>query len=530
MLAWASDRGMALSCSSTSRGRYIAANLSTSETAGTPRLHRGTASVETPVQFGEIDAESIWKAEGRRMRHTLGDLNMFRMAFVIALIVLGSSATAATIQEVSGSQIGCTLKVSGILEDGDAERVASYVGEGWQYKGRICFDSPGGSWMEGLELARAIRRTSTGVDDGDLCESACFLAFMAGTFHRTEDRTPVADRVMHPGARVGYHAPSLPIRGGRYDARIVSEAYNLALTTVAELIQLRNERQISRAVYGELYEFRDELIEDMMRTPPDTMRHVETVGDATFFNIQIHPVELPANLTYRHAAQACKALGRISQDFDMTEDYGAPNLTIAEYISSFSAFFNKGESASRCEITYYLSDSAAPLHNPDWTIGRAFVKDWWIDPNDFEVAAFLHYPFEMSIEALRVPASFSYSDDTRRLRNMATPELNFSSCYSMFGLIGQKSRIIRVKEWVNLRASPGVGSQITGRAEVFEEVSIPGEGFVTTSADCQAACNNRLSDDGAPEKITECIRNHQIWVPIRTASESEGYISRMFLE
>lgn len=474
---------------------------------------------------------------------------MYKLMIIVAVAMLGSSTTAATIEEVSGSQIGCTLKVSGLLEDGDAERVASHVGEGWQYDGRICFDSPGGSFMEGLALARAIRRTPTGVDDGDRCESACFLAFMAGTLHRMEDRTPVADRVMHPGAHVGYHAPSLRLPGGRYGAREVSEAYDLALLTIADLIQLRNERYISRAVYGELYEFRDELIEDMMRTPPDTMRYVETVGDAAFLNIQIHPVELPENLTYRHAAQACRALGRISQDFDMTEEYNTPTLTITEGSASFSAFFNRGESASRCTITYYLSGSAAPALNTDWTIGRAFVEDWWIDPNDFEVAAYMHYPFDMPIVALRAPTGYSYANYARDLRGMVPPPAGEDRSHTGFNgghtvplsvcfPTSSDFVVTNVEEYVNIRQSPGFGGTVVEEAPLGSGLTllasrnVSGVGTSQQIRRCQRVCE-RLQDapgnQSAQAGVRQCLDDNVLWYRVRTEAGNEGYVSGRFL-
>ena len=210
---------------------------------------------------------------------------ILRVAFVfITLMAPLSAVSAATFEIVSGSAIGCSLKISGLIEQGDADRLKKFVGDEWQPEGRVCFDSPGGSFIEGIRLAEEMRG-GTGVDEGDRCESACFLAFMAGSFNRMEDRTPVTDRVMHPAARVGFHSPSLSIEDGQYTSAEISKAYALALRSIAELVRFREGRPT--------YVFRDMLLDEMLRVPPDTMRFIETVGDAVLFDITVDPVILP---------------------------------------------------------------------------------------------------------------------------------------------------------------------------------------------------------------------------------------------
>ncbi|MEZ5769833.1 MAG: hypothetical protein R3D80_20925 [Paracoccaceae bacterium] len=295
---------------------------------------------------------------------------MLRLILVGAALLLGTPAQAATFKQVSGSPIGCTLKISGVIESGDAERLKRLLGNRIGSQGRICFDSPGGSFAEGIRLAESILETAyavpTGVDAGDRCESACFLAFMAGAHPRHEEVSAVSDRVMHPLARVGFQAPALVIPTGDYNEAEVSQAYRIALASVADLVTLREKH--------ETYVFRDLLLDEMLRVPADQMRYVETVGDATLIGITVYPVALPTRFSTEHAAQSCRSLGRMSEDFDMSDENHPPppEMSATDEAVTFSAFFNWGRSPSRCSIVYPVDGQPSGMSGdfvPVWSVG-----------------------------------------------------------------------------------------------------------------------------------------------------------------
>lgn len=339
---------------------------------------------------------------------------MLKLIVAAVLALFGTAAKAATFEWVSGSSIGCTLKISGVIEYGDAERLKSLLNEKRWSEGRICFDSPGGSFPEGIRIAETIYETSnavpTGVDAGDRCESACFLAFMAGAHPRREDVSTVPDRVMHPMSRVGFHAPALKVSEGNYSDSSVAEAYQTALISVADLIALR-------AAY-ETYNFRDLLLDEMLRVPPGRMRFVETVADATLFGIVVYPVALPTSFSQAHAAQACRALGRISEEFDMSDANNPPppDVSATDRSATFDAFFNWGESPSRCSIVYPLDGHPSGMSGdyvPIWSVGQARVQDERIGGDAFEVAAYMHFPFETAIHNLPLDSDSSSTNATR---------------------------------------------------------------------------------------------------------------------
>lgn len=258
-----------------------------------------------------------------------------------SLLSFNELALAANVERVQGSSIGCTIKLTGTIVDGDAEKVGAVLKEAYQLEGpvRVCFDSPGGSYLEGLEIAK-VNYAPTGVDDGDRCESACFLAFMSGIIDRMEDRVYLADRVMHPRAKVGLHAPSLNVDSGSFSSDELNKAYQIALQTIAELLNLREE-QNSYAEKGEAFVFRDSLLEEMLRVSPQQMKYIQTIGQAVEYQIAVYPVVLPgsvpgsvvgggyANTTenYPGFANVCRALGGMSDKFYVDGGGETPEIT-----------------------------------------------------------------------------------------------------------------------------------------------------------------------------------------------------------
>ena len=106
----------------------------------------------------------------------------------------------------------CNKKFEGVIEAGDLKNnIESLIGK------RICLNSPGGSLSEVTEFIELIQEKNgfgTGGDDavtiatriqaGDKCESACAVLFMFGS---NSYRTAYQDKVLEPGAKLGFHSP-----------------------------------------------------------------------------------------------------------------------------------------------------------------------------------------------------------------------------------------------------------------------------------------------------------------------------------
>ncbi|KHQ54222.1 hypothetical protein [Mameliella alba] len=103
--------------------------------------------------------------------------------------------------------------LSGQIVDGDTNRLRAILPPGQNafdralIHTRLCLDSPGGSFPEGLDLATYLGETgiSTHVAAQDSCLSTCALAFLGGTQFWAEDGLPSnRSRSMHVTATLGY--------------------------------------------------------------------------------------------------------------------------------------------------------------------------------------------------------------------------------------------------------------------------------------------------------------------------------------
>src|SRR6056297_435764 len=165
-----------------------------------------------------------------------------------AALVLPMIAQAADIRLVDGRTMtseeiedgGCSLRLTGPIVSGDAERLRSLIDTHFplahdELNPALCLDSPGGSLDEGVRIAELLgeRFTATVVPAGAECLSACAVAFMGGTFGWYEYIFNM--RIMHPTARVGFHAPALEIAEGSYRKDTVTRAFDIAVAAIARI-------------------------------------------------------------------------------------------------------------------------------------------------------------------------------------------------------------------------------------------------------------------------------------------------------
>ena len=116
------------------------------------------------------------------------------LLWFFAIFTLSSWAADISFTPQITKDIGVIL-VSGKLEEGDEEKfIAIALGTP---QAVVRFNSDGGNLLAGIEIGKAIRLKDfvTEVADGDVCASACALAWLGGT-----------KRVAHPNSRIGFHA------------------------------------------------------------------------------------------------------------------------------------------------------------------------------------------------------------------------------------------------------------------------------------------------------------------------------------
>ena len=102
------------------------------------------------------------------------------------------------------------IRVSGDIALGDADRLIEVLATLDPFDPTVVsFDSPGGDYREGLQLADILqaRNVSTYVDAGDTCLSACALAFLGGRQEVIRRILYAPRRFVHMDATLGFHAP-----------------------------------------------------------------------------------------------------------------------------------------------------------------------------------------------------------------------------------------------------------------------------------------------------------------------------------
>jgi hypothetical protein len=154
---------------------------------------------------------------------------MVRFVSFIVAVLLASGAEAAQFSVLCDgltekSAQGCTIKLSGPIEPGDADRLMwqlrQPLPEGWQYL-TLLLSSPGGDVQEAFRLAKVVRQALLKTTTSRMsstpgasafadphfmndCVSACFLVWVSGT----ERSGPSSRRADGTPRGLGLHRPA----------------------------------------------------------------------------------------------------------------------------------------------------------------------------------------------------------------------------------------------------------------------------------------------------------------------------------
>jgi hypothetical protein len=192
----------------------------------------------------------------------------------------------------------CTHRLTGEIAPGDAGKVAAEIASlpGQDHDDLnfiVCMNSPGGSLADGIAIGKLFKDNFFGtfVPQGAECLSACAVAFMHGTVGAYEYF--LNHRMMHPSARVGFHAPSLPFEGDPNDL------VPLSLVNAAYLAARKNIADIVAAASNPVSDFAApviplQLLSGMLSTPENDFLYVDTLHQAFAWQIDIYPHNLKA--------------------------------------------------------------------------------------------------------------------------------------------------------------------------------------------------------------------------------------------
>jgi len=493
----------------------------------------------------------------------------FKTSYLSVILMLGISALglsipelsySATIEEYTDSDMGCRLRLSGIIELGDADilevqikdvlrtipdRNQSYYNVGAeQYPTfAVCLDSPGGSLKEGVHIAQILYeyQISSAVPENAICESACAVAFMGGARDASNDDQSVTipHRLLNPRGRLGFHAPSLNIDDGQFTAEQLNTAFRSALDGIEAVLRLVTEQQIN---------FPTPLLVSMLETPPSDMFYIDTIYQANRWLIIVHPVAYPARdpvpaLTHvcLNADVAGTDISResirswldwlfdpSSRDSVLRPELLTPDASIDQNIKAYAA-----ENFPIRVLPLWSFTDAMPS---TCVVSRDLLSAITSGSRFTSIHPFQFYSPETLISGL--PASDASSQ--QRLVS-ATAALyskfrsnNASSCW----LTSPIARITNVSEYVNLRREPDFAASIVRGIPLAEQVRLISDmitviGQERDRVSCINACRafdaNR-EDGTARDPAQQCINDNMLWYEIADTHGNRGWVSRKFLE
>jgi hypothetical protein len=197
---------------------------------------------------------------------------------------------------------GCDYLFTGEVESGDAKQIESLIRPSADGVS-LCLDSPGGSYVEGIRMFYAIwykDSIETRVRNGDFCMSACALAFQGGS--RVVGTGSIRGKFasIDPGARLGFHAPTLVLPGDDlYSTETVKAAYDKAIWGASQLFLMsRKEEHSARGMSDFLYAH-------TLATPPDSIYEIDTIGKAILAEVGVRGVPMP-EITWRGIRNVCE--------------------------------------------------------------------------------------------------------------------------------------------------------------------------------------------------------------------------------
>lgn len=361
------------------------------------------------------------------------------LAIGIAVVSV-TQVFAANITIRNDPVLSCGVFVEGVIVDGVAARLEETLQRLRLYQSntdtdrfRICFNSPGGSFVEGLKIASLLTGTATeagagvygsAVPEGATCESACALAFMGGT-EMDETGALAPDRILHPTARLGFHAPALPLPEGKYSKAEMDRAYGTALASISMILR-------TRTAGG--YNFDDSLLEQMLETPRSGMFFIETLAQAALWGIKVHNERIFAASTEDIARNVCEAADSRLHGIDLAYSQGYS-------LHTWNAAVNIAPASTPDRAEVEIASGFGPRLDPGRTFPcrlSFYPANWTTDPRLGDVVIRDLTPDEaFNIDTIQPAMTFPPA--TRIAELAATPQITFAQFMARFGNVTMPS-------------------------------------------------------------------------------------------
>ena len=434
----------------------------------------------------------------------------FAVAITLSLLGMLSPSNAAEIKPVKNHPLGCEYMLSGLINNGDAEKIDKVLSgndwfevaaRGW----KICLDSPGGSFVEGVKLAKTFAKNSIGtvVAQNDVCESACAIAFMGGSYFHPETEARSNSRTIHPTAMLGFHPPALLIPEGSYSKEEVDKAYGIALTAVVELSDMRAQG----------YEIRESLFKAILTTPFESMHYVDTVGKALRYKINVTGLNISSDNVQSTAANVCDNAVIAIDDVEEKKTSGITKFEmIGDDLRSSGGYY--AEAALDCHIQI----------NPRTNYFLVSFQYRDSGPVDgFGIPLYASFPSKKLLASAFSEQSISGSEFLHKARK-ALKKTRASDSPQTCWIMDKSASITNVQNFTNLRRQAGSTGQVIGQVPLGATVQILKPGSFLRHDNCAATCKGTNQN-----AIKACIDNNDVWIEVQYNGR-RGFLSRKFIE
>lgn len=152
------------------------------------------------------------------------------------------------------------------LNDSSGDRVA-YVE----------LESNGGLYVEGWKIAKLLKEKSVSsyVGESSHCYSACAVAFLGGSIPGADGAT-LRRRIIHPTAKLGFHAPFPMLDDTSYDAATVRDFFLTAFAVSSSFMKEAKSLGIT-----------PEVAQLLLQPTPDQFYEIDTVGRALLTGVTV---------------------------------------------------------------------------------------------------------------------------------------------------------------------------------------------------------------------------------------------------
>lgn len=223
-----------------------------------------------------------------------------RVTLLLSATIMAAVGPAPGAEIDHGRSPQCQITLDGPIEAGDADKLAAAfeAAPPGDENVRLCLNSPGGSYGEGLRMISIIlQRTNvaTVVDQGAQCFSACAFLFLAGNTRVSEDGELAPDRTLDVRATIGFHAPYLKSGTTTQSPEASAENYRRGVHAIAKMLEIDRRELFPRG-----------LLAKALQVGPDYLLYIDTIEKAGVWSIELKGYRAPGSLTEAMLDQACR--------------------------------------------------------------------------------------------------------------------------------------------------------------------------------------------------------------------------------